>query len=139
LEHVWSYVDAAGELIHAEASWHGGHGPLVPARRLSPEGGPPVAYAQPGKHAMAAHPGGVSKVDGPPGALARRGGPRARRRRGGRGGAGGGGVARRRVSAGAGRAPPGGGPRARPPPGAPATSSRPSASTGAGTRWRRPG
>jgi HAD superfamily hydrolase (TIGR01549 family) len=65
LEHVWSYVDADGGLIHAEASWHGGHGPLVQAGRLSREDVRPVAYAQPGKHAMAADPGVFSQFDGP--------------------------------------------------------------------------
>ena len=35
LEHVWSYVDEAGRLIHAEASWHGEWAPLIEAGRLS--------------------------------------------------------------------------------------------------------
>jgi phosphoglycolate phosphatase-like HAD superfamily hydrolase len=56
LEHVWSYVDAEGRLLHAEASWHGGAGPLLHEGRLSQEGERPVAYAQPGKHAMAPSP-----------------------------------------------------------------------------------
>src|SRR5919201_5735814 len=63
LEHVWSYLDGEGRLIHAEASWHGGHGPLVQAGRLSHEGARPVAYAQPGKHAMAADPGVFGQFD----------------------------------------------------------------------------
>jgi phosphoglycolate phosphatase-like HAD superfamily hydrolase len=53
LEHVWSYVDEDGHLLHAEASSHGGYGPLVQDGQLSREGERPVAYAQPGKHAMA--------------------------------------------------------------------------------------
>ena len=28
LEHVWVYLDAAGRVIHAEASWHGGFQPM---------------------------------------------------------------------------------------------------------------
>lgn len=72
LEHVWSYLalptdrrDArdGGRLIHAEASWHGGEGPLVQGARLSSEGERPVAYAQPGKHAMAPDPGVFSQFD----------------------------------------------------------------------------
>ncbi|HEY3112027.1 MAG TPA: HAD family hydrolase [Chloroflexota bacterium] len=50
-------------MIHAEASWHGGHGRLVQAGRLSHEGARPVAYAQPGKHAMAADPGVFGQFD----------------------------------------------------------------------------
>jgi phosphoglycolate phosphatase-like HAD superfamily hydrolase len=63
LEHVWSYVDAEGELIFAEASWHGGMGPLVQDGRVSREGPRPVAYAQPGKHAMAPTPELFSRFD----------------------------------------------------------------------------
>lgn len=57
LEHVWAHVTDAGELIHAEASWHGGHGSLVQDGRLVCRDVRPVAYAQPGKHAMAPDPG----------------------------------------------------------------------------------
>src|SRR5688572_7148783 len=63
LEHVWSYVDADGGLLFAEASWHGGLGPLVQDGRLSREGDRPVAYAQPGKHAMAPTPELFSRFD----------------------------------------------------------------------------
>src|SRR5262249_50695202 len=63
LEHVWSYVDAAGRLIPAEASWDRRPGPLVQAGRLSQQGARPVAYAQPGKHAMAADPGVFGRFD----------------------------------------------------------------------------
>jgi len=55
LEHVWTFVDAQGQVCHAEASWHGDFQTL---RRS--DGQPeiyesthPVAYAQPGKHAFA--------------------------------------------------------------------------------------
>lgn len=63
LEHVWSYVDEAGRLLHAEASWHGGYGALVQDGQLSREGDRPVAYAQPGKHAMAPTPELFTRFD----------------------------------------------------------------------------
>ena len=63
LEHVWSYIDEAGSLIHAEASWHGEWAPLVQAGRLSAEGDRPVAWAQPGKHAMTPDPRAFTAVD----------------------------------------------------------------------------
>ena len=63
LEHVWSYVDRNGRLVHAEASWHGGSGTLVQGGRLSAEDERPVAYAQPGKHAMAPDPGIFNAFD----------------------------------------------------------------------------
>ncbi len=56
LEHVWSYLDDQGKLIYAEASWHGSFAPLTHGGRLSAEGERPVAFAQPGKHAMCASP-----------------------------------------------------------------------------------
>jgi HAD superfamily hydrolase (TIGR01549 family) len=56
LEHVWSYVDDQGRLIFAEASWHGRYGALTQGGHLSAEGERPVAYSQPGKHAMYATP-----------------------------------------------------------------------------------
>lgn len=63
LEHVWSYVDADGELLFAEASWHGGFGALVQEGQLSRDGARPVAYAQPGKHAMAPTPEVFTRFD----------------------------------------------------------------------------
>jgi beta-phosphoglucomutase-like phosphatase (HAD superfamily) len=63
LEHVWSYVDGAGRLIHAEASWHGEWTPLVEGGLLSAEDERPVAYAQPGKHAMAPDPRAFTSID----------------------------------------------------------------------------
>jgi putative hydrolase of the HAD superfamily len=63
LEHVWSYVDEAGELLFAEASWHGRLGALLQDGRLSREGARPLAYAQPGKHAMAPTPELFSRFD----------------------------------------------------------------------------
>jgi len=48
LEHVWVVVDAAGSVVAAEASQHGGfeRGPLLL------NAGRPVLYAEPGKHAL---------------------------------------------------------------------------------------
>ncbi len=63
LEHVWSYIDEAGRLIHAEASWHGEWAPLVEAGRLSAQDDRPVAYAQPGKHAMAPDARAFTSID----------------------------------------------------------------------------
>jgi putative hydrolase of the HAD superfamily len=63
LEHVWSYVDDEGRLIHAEASWHGEWAPLLQAGRLSGEDERPVAWAQPGKHAMAPDPRAFTSID----------------------------------------------------------------------------
>ncbi|HEV8638739.1 MAG TPA: HAD hydrolase-like protein [Chloroflexota bacterium] len=63
LEHVWSYVDEQGKLLFAEASWHGRLGALIQDGRLSQEGERPLAYAQPGKHAMAPTPEVFSRFD----------------------------------------------------------------------------
>lgn len=63
LEHVWSYVDANGHLLFAEASWHGGVAPLIQDGQLSCEDNRPVAYAQPGKHAMTATPRLLTEFD----------------------------------------------------------------------------
>lgn len=58
LEHVWVYLSAGGQVVAAEASWHGEWNAL-----LAPDGGPPlqdgrvVVYSEPGKHAFAASPG----------------------------------------------------------------------------------
>lgn len=53
LEHAWSYVDSAGRLVWAEASWHGGYASLLlNDGRIACQGGRPLLYAQPGKHAF---------------------------------------------------------------------------------------
>ena len=77
LEHVWSYVDDANQLIFAEASWHGRYGALVQNGRLSADGERPVAYAQPGKHAMCAAPELFSGFDVQRDSMARATGPEA--------------------------------------------------------------
>ena len=64
LEHAWAYLDGADELVHAEGSWHGEPVPLLQGGRVSAEGGRPVAYAQPGKHALSAEPDLFSTHDG---------------------------------------------------------------------------
>jgi glycerophosphoryl diester phosphodiesterase len=54
LEHIWVYVDTAGQIMAADASWHGGYHAMVDA-----EGGVPIEddrvtlYSEPGKHAFA--------------------------------------------------------------------------------------
>jgi putative hydrolase of the HAD superfamily len=56
LEHVWTYVDAHDEVVHAEGSWHGDFGTI----RHGQDGQLPlhhnthlIVYSQPGKHAFA--------------------------------------------------------------------------------------
>src|SRR5437867_3698991 len=63
LEHVWSYVDEQGKLLFAEASWHGRLGALIQDGRLAQEGERRLAYAEPGKHAMAPTPEVFSRFD----------------------------------------------------------------------------
>ncbi len=48
LEHVWVYLDEAGKLIAADASWHGGY------NALTLTDGTLTLYSEPGKHAFAA-------------------------------------------------------------------------------------
>jgi FMN phosphatase YigB (HAD superfamily) len=64
LEHAWAYLDAGGQLVHAEGSWHGEPIPLTRDGRVSAEGGRLLAYAQPGKHALSAEPDLFSAHDG---------------------------------------------------------------------------
>lgn len=64
LEHAWAYLDAGGDLVHAEGSWHGEPNPLLRGGRVSAEAGRPLAYAQPGKHALSADPDLFSAHDG---------------------------------------------------------------------------
>ncbi len=47
LEHVWVYLDEAGKLIAADASWHGGW------NAMAVENGALTLYSEPGKHAFA--------------------------------------------------------------------------------------
>ena len=57
LEHAWSYIDADGRLVWAEASGHGDYAAMsLAGGRISCEGTHPVIYSQPGKHAFAPEP-----------------------------------------------------------------------------------
>ncbi len=59
LEHTWTYVDAAGRVVFAEASWHGGFAPAVLDDGhvpLAPGSFHPIVYSQPGKHAFVPTP-----------------------------------------------------------------------------------
>ena len=56
LEHVWIYVDEAGEVVRAEASWHGEHRDMRLEGALAREGDHVVLYSEPGKHAFAPTP-----------------------------------------------------------------------------------
>lgn len=56
LEHAWSYVGADGELLYAEASWHGSYFPMLWQGRTPRQGDHPVLYSQPGKHAFVPNP-----------------------------------------------------------------------------------
>lgn len=47
LEHVWVYLDSAGKLVAADASWHGGW------NAMTLENGALTLYSEPGKHAFA--------------------------------------------------------------------------------------
>ncbi len=57
LEHIWVYIDAAGQLLAAEASWHGRyHQMLTDAGQLPLRAGRLALYSEPGKHAFAPSP-----------------------------------------------------------------------------------
>ncbi len=61
LEHTWTYVGADGEVVFAEASWHGGyHAAVLDDGRVPviarESGRHPVVYSEPGKHAFAPTP-----------------------------------------------------------------------------------
>ena len=56
LEHVWVYLDAAGQLIHAEASWHGGFQAMRYHGSIPRDGDHALICSEPGKHAFAPHP-----------------------------------------------------------------------------------
>ena len=57
IEHTWTYVGAAGDVVYAEASWHGDYAPAVLADGNVPlVDGHPAVYSQPGKHAFAPSP-----------------------------------------------------------------------------------
>lgn len=54
LEHVWVYLDADEQVVHAEASWHGAfHAMRDEAGELPLEDGRLTLWSEPGKHAFA--------------------------------------------------------------------------------------
>lgn len=54
LEHIWVYLDAAEQVIAADASWHGGqHAMTDAAGRVPLEAGRVILFSEPGKHAFA--------------------------------------------------------------------------------------
>lgn len=57
LEHIWVYVDSGGDIVAAEASWHGRyHQMRDESGGLPLEGCRLALYSEPGKHAFAASP-----------------------------------------------------------------------------------
>ena len=53
LEHVWVYLAADGQVIAAEASWHGEWNPMRTAAGAPPlQDGRVVLHSEPGKHAF---------------------------------------------------------------------------------------
>ena len=57
LEHAWVSVDAAGNIVELEASWHGRFNPMRDeSGELPLEDDRPLLYSEPGKHAFAASP-----------------------------------------------------------------------------------
>ena len=58
LEHVWVYVDGAGDIVDAEASWHGRYHQMRDEEgRLPTREGRLALYSEAGKHAFAPSPG----------------------------------------------------------------------------------
>ena len=69
LEHAWVSVDADGNIVDLEASWHGRFNPMRADDGALPlEGGRPLLFSEPGKHAFAPTParllGRRSKTEG---------------------------------------------------------------------------
>jgi len=53
LEHVWIFVDATGDMVRVDASWHGGYHTAIGKSILLDKDGRVALFSQPGKHAMA--------------------------------------------------------------------------------------
>ncbi len=53
LEHVWVYLDDKGNVIQAEASWHGGYSDMAINGTLPLTGNRLTIFSEPGKHAFA--------------------------------------------------------------------------------------
>jgi hypothetical protein len=56
LEAAWVYVDAAGDVLRVEASWHGGFHVIEVDGAPPLREGRPLLHSQPGKHAFAPSP-----------------------------------------------------------------------------------
>ena len=57
LEHIWVYVDGGGDIVAAEASWHGRFHPMRDESGGLPlDAGRLTLYSEPGKHAFAPSP-----------------------------------------------------------------------------------
>ncbi len=56
LEHVWVFVNAAGNVVRGEASWHGDQHSMAHQGKLEVEDDHLVVYSEPGKHAFAPTP-----------------------------------------------------------------------------------
>ncbi len=56
LEHVWIYVDTAGQIVRCEASWHGGYHEIADQAATPMIDGRALIYSEPGKHAFAPTP-----------------------------------------------------------------------------------
>ena len=56
LEHIWVFVDAAGNVIRGQASWHGDLHSMADQGKLEVEQDHLVVYSEPGKHAFAPTP-----------------------------------------------------------------------------------
>jgi glycerophosphoryl diester phosphodiesterase len=53
LEHAWVYLDAQGQVVRAEASWHGGYHDMTVQGRLPLTGERLTLFSETGKHAFA--------------------------------------------------------------------------------------
>jgi len=53
LEHVWVYIDSAGCVVGAEASWHGSYHNMAVDGNLALTGEHIILFSEPGKHAFA--------------------------------------------------------------------------------------
>ena len=56
LEHIWVYLNAEGQVIRGEASWHGGYHDMAVDGKLSLTGDRLTLFSEPGKHAFAPTP-----------------------------------------------------------------------------------
>ncbi len=62
LEHVWVYLNRAGQLVQCEGSWHGYYNTIERGGIVPLKDGHPVVYSEPGKHAFASSPTGFDEI-----------------------------------------------------------------------------